>query len=109
MKFGPERRAVPAQLLKRLKGDAIELYSLQRGAAQKDSTEIGARDISTPDIVELGYRISELDLIVSVDTMVVHLAGALGRPVWVLLEQAPEWRWRLGSDDCPWYPSAKSS
>jgi len=102
-----KRRAVPAQLLKRLKGDAIELYSLQRGAAQKDSTEIGARDISTPDIVELGYRISELDLIVSVDTMVVHLAGALGCEPWVMLHADCDWRWPARGGSSLWYPSAR--
>jgi len=102
-----KRRAVPAQLLKRLKGDGIELYSLQRGAAQKDSTEIGARDISTPDIVELGYRISELDLIVSVDTMVVHLAGALGCEPWVMLHADCDWRWPARGGSSLWYPSAR--
>jgi hypothetical protein len=102
-----KRRAVPAQLLKRLKGDGIELYSLQRGAAQKDSAEIGATDISTPDIVELGYRIRELDLIISVDTMVVHLAGALGCEPWVMLHGDCDWRWPARGGPSLWYPSAR--
>ena len=102
-----KRRAVPAQLLKRLNGDGIELYSMQRGAAQKDSAEIGANDISTPDIVELGYRISELDLIISVDTMVVHLAGALGCEPWVMLHADCDWRWPARGGPSLWYPSAR--
>ena len=50
---------------------------------------------------------AELDFIISVDTSVAHLAGALGRPVWVLLPFAPDWRWALGSDTTPWYPSMR--
>ena len=50
---------------------------------------------------------AQLDLVVAVDTSVAHLAGALGRPVWVLLPFAPDWRWQLGRGDSPWYPTAK--
>ncbi len=51
--------------------------------------------------------IANLDLLISVDTAVVHLAGALGRPVWTLLQFAPDWRWLLNRKDTPWYPSMK--
>jgi hypothetical protein len=51
--------------------------------------------------------ISNLDLIVSVDTSVAHLAGALAKPVWVLLPFIPDWRWLLDRDDSPWYPTAR--
>jgi tetratricopeptide (TPR) repeat protein len=47
------------------------------------------------------------DLTISVDTSVVHLAGALGRPVWVMLPFAPDWRWTLSGGNCPWYPQAR--
>jgi ADP-heptose:LPS heptosyltransferase len=50
---------------------------------------------------------SLLDLVISSDTSPVHLAGALGQPVWVLLQQTPDWRWLLARDDNPWYPSAR--
>jgi hypothetical protein len=48
-----------------------------------------------------------LDLIVTSDTSVAHLAGALGRPVWVALRYVPDWRWMVGRDDSPWYPTMR--
>jgi hypothetical protein len=51
--------------------------------------------------------ISNLDLVISVDTSVAHLAGALAKPVWVLLPFVPDWRWLLDRNDSPWYPTAR--
>ena len=48
-----------------------------------------------------------LDLLVAVDTSVANLAGAMGRPVWIMLPHAPDWRWLLDRSDTPWYPSAR--
>ncbi len=48
-----------------------------------------------------------MDLIITVDTAVAHLAGALGKPVWVLLCSAPDWRWLLDREDSPWYPTMR--
>jgi hypothetical protein len=101
------RRSIPAQLLKRLHGEEIRLFSLQRGAARQAAAEIGAEDISTLDIVALGHRILELDLIVSVDTMVVHLAGALGYEPWVMLHLDCDWRWPDRDAGSVWYPRAR--
>ena len=49
----------------------------------------------------------QLDLVISADTAVAHLAGALGRPLWVVLADVPDWRWMLGREDSPWYPTAR--
>ena len=51
--------------------------------------------------------ISKLDLVISVDTSVAHLAGALAKPIWVLLPFVPDWRWLLDREDSPWYPTAR--
>lgn len=59
------------------------------------------------DFAETAALIAELDLVISVDTAVAHVAGALGRPVWLLLPFAPDWRWLLDRDDSPWYPTAR--
>ena len=59
------------------------------------------------DFSDTAALISQLDLVISVDTSVAHLAGALGKPVWILLAHAPDWRWLLERDDSPWYPTAR--
>jgi ADP-heptose:LPS heptosyltransferase len=59
------------------------------------------------DLAETAAAIAQLDLVVAVDTAVAHLAGALGRPVWVLLPAVPDWRWLLGREDSPWYPTMR--
>ncbi len=51
--------------------------------------------------------IENLDLVISVDTAVVHLAGALGKPVWTLLPFVPDWRWMSDREDSPWYPTIR--
>ncbi|HUO00499.1 MAG TPA: glycosyltransferase family 9 protein, partial [Bradyrhizobium sp.] len=59
------------------------------------------------DFSDTAALISQLDLVISVDTSVAHLAGALGKPVWILLTHAPDWRWLLSREDSPWYPTAR--
>jgi tetratricopeptide (TPR) repeat protein len=59
------------------------------------------------DFSDTAALISRLDLVISVDTSIAHLAGALGKPVWVLLTHVPDWRWLLDRDDSPWYPTAR--
>jgi ADP-heptose:LPS heptosyltransferase len=51
--------------------------------------------------------IAQIDLVISVDTSVAHLAGALGKPAWILLPLCSDWRWLLDRDDSPWYPTAR--
>jgi tetratricopeptide (TPR) repeat protein len=59
------------------------------------------------DYSDTAALIENLDLVISVDTSVVHLAGALGKSIWVLLPRVPDWRWLLARDDSPWYPTAR--
>ena len=65
--------------------------------------------ISVPksDFADTAFLIGQLDLVISVDTAVAHLGGALGLPTWVLLSAMPEWRWGTGGPSTVWYPSAK--
>jgi Glycosyltransferase family 9 (heptosyltransferase) len=85
---------------------------------QKDRRDGDEELISTlPNLTWVGDKLSDfsdtaalmskLDLIISSDTAVVHLAGALGRPTWILLEHKPDWRWLADRDDSPWYPTAR--
>jgi hypothetical protein len=102
-----KRRAVPPALLSRLAGDDRTLYSLQRGEGSERLPETVARDISTPDIVALGHLIRRLDLVICVDTMVAHLAGALGCEAWVLLHADCDWRWPASGSRSFWYPTLR--
>jgi tetratricopeptide (TPR) repeat protein len=91
----------------------VLLYSLQIGeaAAQALNPPAGLDLIDlTQDIRNFGDTaalVSALDLVISVDTSVAHLAGALGKPVWLLLPKAGDWRWLLGREDSPWYPGLR--
>lgn len=94
----------------------VRLVSLQRGPgaeqlpALRGSMEVllpGGSDPPLPPFADTAALVSALDLVVGVDTAIVHLAGALGRPVWVALPFAPDWRWQLGRDDSPWYPTMR--
>jgi hypothetical protein len=102
-----KRRAIPPKLLKQFDGLDIRLYSLQRGAASGAATEIGAIDISTPDVGELADRLKALDLCICPDTMVAHLAAALGRETWIMLHAECDWRWPVSGCRTYWYPSAR--
>jgi hypothetical protein len=59
------------------------------------------------DFSDTAKLIDQMDLIITVDTAVAHLAGALGKPVWVMLPFAPDWRWLLAREDSPWYPTMR--
>ncbi|MEG3839477.1 tetratricopeptide repeat protein, partial [Microcoleus sp. herbarium14] len=90
----------------------IAFYSLQKNLSQSDRTLLNQHlvpDLSPHlnDFADTASAISQLDLVISVDTSVAHLAGALGKPIWVLLSFAPDWRWLLDRTDNPWYPTAR--
>jgi hypothetical protein len=71
--------------------------------------EISDWDDANPlkDLDFFAAQIAALDLVISVDNATVHIAGALGKPVWTLLPFASDWRWMLGRDDTPWYPTMR--
>jgi tetratricopeptide (TPR) repeat protein len=88
--------------------------SLQVGPRSADlkklkSSRITIDDLSPAfsDFVESAAAVSALDLVITVDTSMAHLAGALGRPVWVLLPDVTDWRWMLHREDNPWYPNMR--
>ena len=91
----------------------VRLYGLQKGNAAAQMHELAATlpvtNISEEfqDLTDTAAAVENLDLVISVDTCVLHLAGALGKPVWALLPFAPEWRWMLNRPDSPWYPTMK--
>lgn len=88
-------------------------FALQKGAAvgEAENAPAGMRlEILSPllgDFADTAAAIMALDLVISVDTSVAHLAGALGKPVWILLPHAPDWRWLEQRSDSPWYPTAR--
>ena len=88
-------------------------FSLQKDVRSADAAVLaGRRDViqiadELADFSDTAAIMAQLDLIISVDTSTVHLAGALGRPVWILLPYLPDWRWLLDRDTSPWYPTAR--
>ena len=95
------RRSVPNALMMTLTDiPGIRTFNLQLGSAVPR-----AADISTPDILALAARMRGLDLVITVDTMTAHLAGALAVPTWTVLPSEADWRWMADRDDSPWYPT----
>jgi len=89
------------------------IFSLQKGDRSKELDECGARPLiidaarEIKDFYDSADLISQMDLIITVDTSVAHLAGAMGKPVWLLLPYTPDWRWMLKREDSPWYPQMR--
>jgi ADP-heptose:LPS heptosyltransferase len=96
--------------LLRLKG--VRWFSLQVGEHAADLAHLPAGLVTDlaprlSDFAETAAAIANLDLVIAVDTAVAHLAGALGRPAWVLLPHMSDWRWLLERPDSPWYPTLR--
>ncbi|MGJ0372546.1 tetratricopeptide repeat protein [Aliarcobacter cryaerophilus] len=91
----------------------INLYSLQVGDGSEDIKKLGFEDKITDltskltDFSKTAYLIDNLDLVISSDTAVAHLAGALNKEVWIPLQKIPDWRWTNKGETTKWYPSAK--
>jgi hypothetical protein len=107
------RSIAPERLAPLLRVKDVCWASLQLGApvqALHEQVPGGAvLDLASEltDLAETAAAMMQLDLVIAVDTAVAHLAGALGRPVWVLLPAVPDWRWLLGREDSPWYPTMR--
>lgn len=104
-------RSCPARFFRPLLAvPGVSAVSLQKEATAGEIQELaGALDLAPElaDFADTAAAIENLDLVIAVDTAAVHLAGALAKPVWVLLAYAPDWRWMLAREDGPWYPSAR--
>jgi hypothetical protein len=92
--------------------DKAQLVLLQKDVRVEDELELREAPILDPraqlaDFSDTAALIECLDLVISVDTAVVHVAGALGKPVWVLLSTDADWRWMLERSETPWYPTAR--
>lgn len=89
----------------------VEFFSLQAGKEQADLQRCPARieNLLNESECVLGTatKLKTLDLIITVDTMMAHLAGAMARPVWTLLPFQCDWRWMIGREDSPWYPTMR--
>jgi tetratricopeptide (TPR) repeat protein len=108
------KRSIPIEMLLALLSlPEIELHALQKElpATQRDWLSSHDRLIDHSaefnDYADTAALISLLDLVVTIDTSVAHLAGALGKPVWIMLQHSADWRWLLDRDDSPWYPTAR--
>jgi tetratricopeptide (TPR) repeat protein len=108
-----QARSIELAALTPLLDAGAAFFSLQKDPRPADAAVLAGRS----DVVQIADELADfsdtaavmaqLDLIISVDTSTVHLAGALGRPVWILLPYLPDWRWLLDRADSPWYPTAR--
>jgi hypothetical protein len=87
------RRDIPRERMESIAGPGVVLHPLQK------------ENVDTP--LATARIMRTLDLVATIDSMTAHLAGALGVPVWTLLHADPDWRWMLGRDDSPWYPTMR--
>jgi uncharacterized protein (TIGR03032 family) len=91
----------------------ISFYSLQKGERHKDLADLPSNvsvqnlEPQLGDFGDLAMIIDQLDLVITVDTSVAHMAGALGKKVWTLLSCVPDWRWMLEGEATPWYPTMR--
>jgi tetratricopeptide (TPR) repeat protein len=108
------KRSIALSMLAPLaRSRGVAFYSLQKGppAAQAAAPPPGMR-LADPgarlrDFADTAALISHLDLVITIDTSVAHLSGAMGRPAWVLLSQVPDWRYHLEGEGCRWYPTMR--
>jgi hypothetical protein len=107
-----KRRNIELERFQRLFNPCLEFVSLQKEVTEAERCLLDRAGVlhagdAFADFSDTAGLCVLMDVVISIDTSVAHLAGALGVPVWVLLDWAPEWRWLLDRDDSPWYPSMR--
>jgi hypothetical protein len=106
-------RSIPLEMLEPLIEAEVQWIGLQTEIRERDRAAsascpgLGAHGPELKDFSDTAALIDNLDLVVSVDTSVAHLACAMGKPTWILLPFAPDWRWLEGREDSPWHPTAR--
>jgi hypothetical protein len=111
--WNPARSMLLAELMPLLHATHCSFYSFQRGPQRADLSTLSRcfhihdTAIHSAGIADTAADLMHMDLLITVDTMAAHLAGALGRPVWVMLPWDADWRWMLDREDTPWYPTMR--
>jgi hypothetical protein len=109
--FNPLRSVPFCELIPLFRKRKVSFFSLQSGPACADlaawSGQIANLCENSSSVLETADHMLRLDLVITVDTMTAHLAGALGIPVWTLVPFACDWRWMMGREDSPWYPGMR--
>lgn len=106
-------RSIPLESIKELLRMPFEFHCLQKEIRERDRPwlsefdHLHVHDAELSDFEDTAGLVSCMDLVISVDTSIAHLSGALGRPLWLLIPYTPDNRWFLDRQDSPWYPSAK--
>jgi len=107
------RRSIPLATLQPLLDFPVSFHSLQKEVRAYDQVildqlpQIKSYTGCLQDFTDTAVLIAQLDLVITVDTSVAHLAGAMGKPVWILLPYVPDYRWLLETEQSPWYPTAR--
>lgn len=112
--FGNDaRRSIPLEVFRAIALPDVQFVSLQKEIRESDHAAFASwsglshHGDELRSFADTAALADLMDVVVSVDTSVAHLAGGLGRPLWVLLPHHPDWRWMVGRDDSPWYPTAR--
>lgn len=103
-----DKRSIPLSKILSVLPKEVEYISLQKEVREKDLESVKSiQHFELEDFIDTAALIHLCDLVISVDTSTAHLAGAMGKPVWVFLPFRPDWRWLLDRTDTPWYKSMK--
>jgi hypothetical protein len=111
--WNPERSIRLAELAPILSDERFEFFAFQRDPERAQLKHLGSRynlhdtALHSPAIADTAADLTNMDLLITVDTMAAHLAGALAVPVWVMLPFEADWRWMLDRGDSPWYPTMR--